>query len=281
MPNRSSTAGRPLRVLVLAVTAMALALGTAPAEAARKAPTQVRKWSTTTQTVAPGATVKASVKVMSRGKPSKRRMVILQRYSGGRWVRAAHARTSRYGNATLRMKVGARAGVTHRLRIKVNASRTSKVRITRARKVLVRSATSSATARRILALVNQARATSRQCGGTTHQARGPLTLDTRLNAAAQGHARDMAANDYFDHTGRDGSNVGDRVTRQGYAWSAVGENIAAGQQTAEEVMRAWLDSPGHCSNIMSGSYTELGVGLATNSASRYGIYWAQNFAAPR
>lgn len=279
MPTRS-TPRRPVRLLVLAVTSLALALGAAPAEAAKKAPTQVRKWSTSAQTATPGSTVTYTVKVKSRGKPSKRRMVILQRHDGKRWVRATHRRTTKFGNATLRLKVGG-AGTTYRLRIKVNATKSAKVRITRARKVHVRAATSSAMARRMLALVNEARATSRTCGRTTYPARGPLTLDSRLNAAAQGHAVDMARGNFHSHTGSDGSDVGDRVTRQGYAWRAVAENIAAGQPTPESVMAAWLASEGHCRNIMSGAYTQLGVGRATNSASRYGIYWAQNFAAPR
>lgn len=279
MPIRTTATRGPLRALVLAVTALALALGAAPAEAAKKSPTQVRKWSTSTATVTPGTTVKFTVKVTSRGKASKRRAVILQRHTGGRWVRAAHVRSTKYGNATLRLKVGNRTDTTHRLRIKVTATKRHAARTTRAAKVVVRAP--SASARRILALVNEARATARTCGDEDHPARGPLTLDPRLDAAAQGHARDMASHDYFSHDSRDGSNVGDRVTREGYTWSTVGENIAAGQRTAEEVMRGWLDSPGHCSNIMSGNYTHLGVGRATNSASRYGIYWVQNFAAPR
>lgn len=281
MPIRSTAARHPLRVLVLAVTSVALTWGAAPADAARKSPTQVRKWSTAAQTVTPGTTVKATVKVISRGRPSKRRVVILQRYSGGRWVRVDHGRTSRYGNVTLRMAVGAKAGVTHRLRIKVKATPRHRARVTRAKKIHVRTSTSSATARRILALVNEARAGSRRCGDETFPARGRLTLDSRLDAAAQGHATDMARANYFSHTGRDGSTVGDRVTRQGYAWSRVGENIAAGYRTPEDVVAAWLDSEGHCRNIMSGDFTQLGVGRATNSASRFGIYWVQNFATPR
>src|SRR5699024_5543666 len=76
MPIRSTAARHPLRVLVLAVTSVALTWGAAPADAARKSPTQVRKWSTAAQTVTPGTTVKATVKVISRGRPSKRRVVI-------------------------------------------------------------------------------------------------------------------------------------------------------------------------------------------------------------
>lgn len=281
MTFRPTRSRRPLRTLALAVTTVALTLGATPAEAAKKSPTQVRKWSTSTQIVTPGSTAKVTVKVVSRGKPSKRRMVILQRYAGGKWVRAAHQRSTRFGNATLRYNVGSKTGVTHRLRIKVNATRKAKVRITRARKVLVRASTSSATARRILQLTNEARAVSRTCDDTTFPARGRLTLNSRLNSAAQSHARDMASANYFSHIGRDGSTVGDRVTRAGYAWRAVGENIAAGQRSAEEVVRGWLESPGHCKNIMSGAYTQLGVGFSTNTAARYQTYWVQNFAAPR
>jgi uncharacterized protein YkwD len=80
---------------------------------------------------------------------------------------------------------------------------------------------------------------------------------------------------------RDGLSVGDRVSNAGYDWSAAGENIAAGQPTIDVVMKAWFDSPGHCANIMSASYTELGTVSYAVSDSDYSIYWTQDFAKPR
>jgi len=276
-----STNRRALRVLVLAVTALALALGAAPAEAAKKS-TQVRKWTTATKTVTPGSTVKLTVKVVSGGKASPKRTVVLQRYSGGRWVKAAQVRSSKYGNAVLRLKVGSKAGVTHRVRVRVAATGSRKGTVTRGKKVAVRAkAVASALDQRILALVNQARASDRKCGSATYRAQPPLRWNAKLDAAAQGHAADMASKNYFSHTSKDGSSVADRVSRRGYDWRAVGENIAAGQRSAEDVMDSWLRSAGHCRNIMSPSYTELGVGYATTSRRTYPTYWVQNFGAPR
>ena len=83
------------------------------------------------------------------------------------------------------------------------------------------------------------------------------------------------------HEGRNGSTPGQRVTQAGYRWRAVGENVAAGQPTADAVMAAWLSSPGHCANIMNGQYTEMGIASAANERDKYGVYWTMSLAAPR
>ncbi|MFC8921060.1 CAP domain-containing protein [Cellulosimicrobium sp. NPDC057127] len=97
----------------------------------------------------------------------------------------------------------------------------------------------------------------------------PLVVDARLTAAAQLHSEDMLAQGYFDHTSLDGRSPWDRAEAQGYA-NPSGENIAKGQRTAEEVVRAWMDSPGHRANILSCDSTEIGVGSA-------GGVWTQLF----
>jgi uncharacterized protein YkwD len=91
----------------------------------------------------------------------------------------------------------------------------------------------------------------------------------------------MWDNNFFSHTGSDGLSVGDRVTNTGYVWTAIGENIAADQPTIDIVMKAWLDSPGHCANIMSASHMEIGAASYAVSGSDYPIYWTQDFAMPR
>jgi len=127
----------------------------------------------------------------------------------------------------------------------------------------------------MLRLVNDARRSGYDCGSRgVFAATAALTLESRLTSAAQGHADDMNSQGYFSHTGHDGSTVGSRVTRQGYAWSRVGENIAYGYADADRVMAGWLSSDGHCANIMNPGYTELGVGKG-------GLYWVQVFARPR
>ncbi|MEJ7930892.1 CAP domain-containing protein [Ramlibacter sp. AN1015] len=136
-------------------------------------------------------------------------------------------------------------------------------------------------ARRVLEGVNQARSEPRRCGNERFEAAAPLQLNPRLNEAAAAHAQDMARNNFMDHTGSQGSTVDQRVDRTGYDWRRVGENVAAGPQTAEAVVQGWLDSPGHCANIMQPAFTQMGVAFATERASQHGIYWAQVFATPR
>lgn len=89
----------------------------------------------------------------------------------------------------------------------------------------------------------------------------PLAVDERLTAAAQLHGEDMLAQDYFDHTSLDGRSPWDRAEAQGYE-NPGAENIAKGQATAEEVVRAWMDSPGHRANILDCDLREIGVGHA-------------------
>lgn len=89
----------------------------------------------------------------------------------------------------------------------------------------------------------------------------PLAVDERLTAAAQLHSEDMLAQDYFDHTSLDGRSPWDRAKAQGYE-NPGAENIAKGQATAEDVVRAWMDSPGHRANILNCDLQEIGVGYA-------------------
>ena len=132
---------------------------------------------------------------------------------------------------------------------------------------------------RVLDLVNEARARPRNCGSQAFAAARPVRLKTILHGVATGHAEDMARYNYFSHTGRDGSSVAERASSAGYAWRAIGENIAAGQMQADAAVQGWLKSPGHCANIMSPAYTEMGAAFAVNSKSSEGIYWVQVFGA--
>jgi len=136
-------------------------------------------------------------------------------------------------------------------------------------------------ARKVLNLVNQARAKRQQCGTSSHSPVPPLKANRLLDQAAHAHASDMAMRDYFSHGGRDGSAPAQRVTRAGYAWQLTGENIAGGNVSAEETVSGWLRSPPHCANIMERRFTELGTGFAVNEQSKLGIYWVQVFGRPR
>ena len=109
----------------------------------------------------------------------------------------------------------------------------------------------------------------------------PLRLNNKLNQSAQAHSQDMAIADYFSHTGANGSNAGDRAASAGYHYSSLGENIAAGYITPQEVVQGWMNSPGHRANIMNAGYQELGIGyyyLATDTGNvNYNYYWTQEF----
>ncbi len=133
-------------------------------------------------------------------------------------------------------------------------------------------------AQRVLELVNAARAEPRRCGWRRFYSAPPLIRSDLLDRAARAHAEDMAARGRMEHAGGDGSTAPDRVTRAGFDWREVAENIAAGQRTPEEAVASWLKSAPHCSNLMSPLYTQLGVGFAPAGAG--GPYWTQVFATP-
>lgn len=136
----------------------------------------------------------------------------------------------------------------------------------------------------VLELTNEARAVGANCGGQQFGSAGPLTTDPALRCAARLHAKDMGVQDYFDHDSLDGRSMADRVNETGYRWSSIGENIAVGQRSPEQVVQGWLDSPGHCRNMMAPQFKELGVGYYnTGGSSGFtpGRYWVQNFARSR
>lgn len=133
---------------------------------------------------------------------------------------------------------------------------------------------------RVVELVNLARSKGRKCGSVRYAAVPPLTASPRLNEAATSHARDMARNHFFEHSGSDGSQPKDRVLRAGYQSRLTGENIALGPESAEEAVAGWLASPGHCENIMEPRFRDIGVGMVSGRG-RGQIYWVQTFGAPR
>lgn len=130
--------------------------------------------------------------------------------------------------------------------------------------------------------INAYRAAGATCGARgSLPAVAPLAWHSALADAAYGHSRDMADNNYFSHTSRDGRTLGARVTAAGYAWSSVGENIAAGYGSVQAVIDGWMASEGHCVNLMSASFVHTGLACVRNTASTYGSYWTLDFARPR
>ncbi|GAA3883136.1 hypothetical protein GCM10022243_54720 [Saccharothrix violaceirubra] len=102
-----------------------------------------------------------------------------------------------------------------------------------------------------------------------------LKANTQLESSAKGHNDEMAKTGKMTHTGVNGSTPGQRIDEAGYYWRMAGENVAYGQRTAEQVVRAWMKSPGHRANILNCGYKDLGVAYTTDSKKR--AYWTQNF----
>jgi uncharacterized protein YkwD len=104
---------------------------------------------------------------------------------------------------------------------------------------------------------------------------GTVKTDERMRAAGRAHSADMAKNNYFSHTGRDGSSFVDRLARAGYPKEgAAGENIAYGYGSAQAVVTGWMNSPDHRRNILNCSSKSTGVGLAYRGSMPY---WTQLF----
>ncbi len=131
----------------------------------------------------------------------------------------------------------------------------------------------------MLALVNQARSQSRSCGGQLFDATAPVIWNTRLETAAQKHSDDMSSNNFFSHVGSNGSQFSDRVQDEGFLWRAIAENISAGRRSPSAVVNGWLNSAGHCANIMNPTYSEMGVACSLNSSSEFGTYYTQELGS--
>jgi len=139
--------------------------------------------------------------------------------------------------------------------------------------------------------INAARAETQDCGteGVFDPA-SAMTWNDRLGNAAWEHSNDMAQSDTFSHTGSDtasdvtaqdqhlghGSHFKDRIENQGYTeYRTIGENIAAGYLSAEEVIEGWIKSDHHCANLMNPKFTEVGMALVEKTGTDFGSYWSQ------
>ncbi len=121
----------------------------------------------------------------------------------------------------------------------------------------------------ILKLVNQERA---KAGVPA------LTLSQKLTDIANTKAKDMADKNYFSHDSPTYGSPFDMLKHFGVSYTYAGENIAAGQKSAQEVMQSWMNSSGHKANILNKNYTQLGVGYY--EGGQYGTEWVQLFIRP-
>ena len=129
----------------------------------------------------------------------------------------------------------------------------------------------------LLKLVNDVRLSGYRCGEDWFPPTTYVSWNTRLEQAAHDHSLDMYTNKFISHVGSDGSSPNQRASRRGYnvnGMGPLGENVAWGYETEEEVIAAWLSSPGHCRNIMNPRYRDMGI-------AREGNYWTQLFGAER
>lgn len=134
-----------------------------------------------------------------------------------------------------------------------------------------------------LARINQLRAAGASCRGAGNfAAAGALSWSAPLTQAAEVHSQDMVGKNFFSHTGSAGSSLADRVNATGYAWSSLGENIAAGYANVDSVLNGWMASDGHCANIMNPAFNQVGLVCVTGSAANsYNTYWTLDLARSR
>ena len=150
-----------------------------------------------------------------------------------------------------------------------------------ARAVLPGPADRTIVARRVLALVNEARSKGHRCGDKDWPPIDPVRLSATLSNVAAQHAQDMADHHYFDHRDLGGRSPADRVREAGYREQLAGENIAYGKLSADDAIAGWLKSPEHCENVMEARFREMGVAYAEDRGGHRGLYWVQLFAEPR
>ena len=134
---------------------------------------------------------------------------------------------------------------------------------------------SSSFKKEFLEYINRVRQKGCNCGITYMPPAQPLIWNQQLESAAVGHAADMARQNYFSHTSKDGRTSENRIADAGYTYKgyksyAIGENIAQGQHSIDEVIKGWFKSEGHCKNLMNPAFREVGVALNNT-------YWVQDF----
>jgi uncharacterized protein YkwD len=132
------------------------------------------------------------------------------------------------------------------------------------------SATPAEMAAQVLGLVNAQR---------TANGLDPLLRASELDRAAQAHSEDMAQGNFMGHTGTDGSNPAQRIQAASYHGYTWGENVAAGFASAQAVVDAWMNSPGHRANILNPDFKEIGIACAYREGTRFGYFWTQDFGA--
>lgn len=111
----------------------------------------------------------------------------------------------------------------------------------------------------------------------------PLSLNDKLNAAAKAKMDDLFAKQYFEHVSPTGVGPAELAASVGYVYVVIGENLALGNfKDDQALVQAWMDSPGHRANILSASYTEIGIAVGQGTYEGHRTWIAvQEFGKPR
>ena len=278
---------RRLGVLVLGLAVALSVLAVARPSAAThpttgpSAATTISGFPAMTKQVTRRQRVHFRVKVNDR--TTARRTVLLQQQVGGRWRTKVRGRTNARGRSRLIWRAPKKAGTTS-LRVTVPRSGRSAGAITPGRKIVIsRSAEKPTKAERyearVFELLNEARSEARNCGVLRFPAVRKLERNAKLDRAARKFAHQMADEKFFGHISPNGDTPTIRALAEGYL-RGVGENIAAGYAKPAAVMNGWLNSPGHCANLMRGDYLHVGLGFAVpreGQSAPFSDYWVQDF----
>ena len=126
-------------------------------------------------------------------------------------------------------------------------------------------------AQQVVDLVNQERAS---------RGLSPLSVHYMLENAAVAHSVDMGTNSFCGHGSSDGTSWSTRIQQYGYTpFYGLAENVACGQTTPQQVVSAWMGSPGHRANIL-GDYAHVGVGYFDSGTAGYRHFWTMDFGLP-
>lgn len=127
----------------------------------------------------------------------------------------------------------------------------------------------------LLIASNIARSKGAQCGNEYFKPAGPLSWHPGLATVATAYAQHQAQYNFTGHNDKfTGAGPGDRLKAINYI-GAYGENLAYGTRSAQATVQAWIESPGHCKNLMNPKMRFMGSGYALNSQSNFGVYWGQ------
>ncbi|SEL28928.1 Uncharacterized conserved protein YkwD, contains CAP (CSP/antigen 5/PR1) domain [Roseateles sp. YR242] len=133
----------------------------------------------------------------------------------------------------------------------------------------------------VLKQLNALRAQARVCGKQAMGAAAPLRWQPTLVDAASRYAAELSGRDKLTHTSLSGATLAERLDAARYPMRLAGENLASGPDSIEEVIGLWLQSPGHCENLMGADFTEVGLACDIREGHQAQPYWVLELGRPR